>query len=78
MEKLSLDKFKDCQIEEQQMSHQYGGGSSYTESCGTSTNVFGWTNDTQTDIYSDACDDGVYSHVCSYTTQRGIIMDSDC
>ncbi|AXG71510.1 hypothetical protein KORDIASMS9_03767 [Kordia sp. SMS9] len=74
MEKLSLDKFKDCQISVDQVRSKTGGGSSCTETCTTS----GWDyTDTQTDIYSDNCDDGVYTYVCSYT-KRGSIITSEC
>lgn len=61
MESLNLKKFKDAKLTETQLMNCQGGASSRQESCEYSTERNIW--DTQTDFYSDDCDDGQYNFV---------------
>ncbi|QHI36016.1 hypothetical protein IMCC3317_13690 [Kordia antarctica] len=64
MEKLSLEKFKDVEINDAQKNRMFGGtASSSSSTCKTKP---AWSQvDTQTDFYTDACNDGDYAYVGS-------------
>lgn len=64
MEKLSLKKFEDYELNNSKMKSLNGSqGSSHRDVCSTGSSFL--DRDTHTDIYSDPCGDGQYDFICT-------------